>query len=162
MIRNPALTRLVSLACFSLVAAVAVYCFARNSPPELLKSFQAINPALAMQTEVLGSAPSFFYTLSLGLFIGLFAATETSGRLHCLLWLSLVFLLESTQHPAIASPLVTWLPDILPVSVWGLVGPYWLRGVFDWHDLLASFAGGMLALFAFTRLSRESFDENHH
>ena len=161
MMRNAALTRLVCLASLSLLAAMAVYCFARISPPELLKSFQAIIPALARQTAVFGSAPSFFYTLALGLFIGLFASTATRGRLHCLLWLSLVFLLESTQHPTIASLLAAWLPDVLPVSAWELVGPYWLRGVFDWHDLLASFTGGIVALIALTHLYKERPDENY-
>jgi hypothetical protein len=161
MTRSAALTRLVSLASISLFAAVAVYCFARISPPELLAPFQAISPALVTQTEIFGSAPSFFYTFALGLLIGLCASTKMSGRLHCLLWLSLVFLLESTQHPAVASLLVTWLPNILPVSAWELVGPYWLRGVFDKHDLLASFAGGMVALIALTYLSKERSDENY-
>jgi len=160
MTRNTALTWLVSLASISLLAAVAVYCFARTSPPEILASFQAINPALATQTEIFGSAPSFFYTLALGLFIGLCASTKMSGRLHCFLWLALVLLLESAQHPLIASLLVTWLPNILPESAWGLVGPYWLHGVFDQHDLLASFAGGMVALVALIYLSKERSDEN--
>ena len=158
--RNAALTRVVCLASLSFLAAMAVYCFARTSPPGLLTSFQAVNPALAGQTAVFGSAPSFFYTLALGLFIGLFASTATRGRFHCLLWLSLVFLLESTQHPAIASLLAAWLADVLPVSAWELVGPYWLRGVFDWYDLLASFTGGIVALIALTHLSRERTDEN--
>jgi len=160
MTRNTALTWLVSVASLSLFAAVGVYCFARTSPPEILTSFQAISPALVTQTEIFGSAPSFFYTLALGLFIGLCAATKMSGRLHCFLWLSLVLLLESTQHPLIASLLVTWLPNILPESAWGLVGPYWLRGVFDQHDLLASFVGGMIALIALIYLSKERSDEN--
>ena len=160
MTRSAALTWLVSVASLSLLAAVAVYCFARIYPPEILTPIQAVNTELAAQTAVFGSTPSFFYTLALGLFIGFCASTKMSGRLHCLLWVNLVFLLESTQHPEIANLLVTWLPNILPESAWGLVGPYWLRGVFDQYDLLASFAGGMVALIALIYLSKERSDEN--
>ena len=160
MTRNTALTWLVSVASISLLAAVAVYCFARTSPPEILAPFQAISPALATQTEIFGSAPSFFYTLALGLFIGLCASTKMSGRLHCFLWLALVLLLESTQRPEISNLLVTWLPNVLPVSVWELIGPFWIRGVFDLHDMLASLAGGMVTLIALTYLSKERSDEN--
>ena len=155
MTRNTAFTCLISVASLSLFAAVGVYCFARTSPPEILTSFQAISPVFAKQTEIFGSAPSLFYTLALGLFIGLCASTKMSGGLHCFFWLSLVLLLESTQHPFIASHLVTWLPDFLPESAWGLVGPYWLRGVFDQHDIMASFVGGMIALIVLTYLSKE-------
>jgi hypothetical protein len=117
----------LGIASVSFFAAVLVYSFARIYPPEILASIQATHPGLAAQTGLFGSAPSFFYTLALGLFVGLCASTQRGGRLHCLLWLSLVLLLESTQHPVIASLLVTWLPNTLPASAWELVGPYWLQ-----------------------------------
>jgi hypothetical protein len=159
--RNKPLIFKLVVASLSLFAAVLVYSFARIYPPEILASIQATHPGLAAQTGLFGSAPSFFYTLALGLFVGLCASTQRSGRLHCLLWLSLALLLESTQHPVIASLLITWLPNTLPVSAWELVGPYWLRGVFDQHDLLASLIGGMVALVALTYLSKEPTDENY-
>jgi hypothetical protein len=158
--RNKPLIFKLVVASLSLFAAVLVYNFARIYPPEILASIQATHPGLAAQTGLFGSAPSFFYTLALGLFVGLCASTQRSGRLHCLLWLSLVLLLESTQHPLITSLLVTWLPNTLPASAWELVGPYWLRGVFDQHDLLASLIGGIVALVALTNLSKERTDEN--
>jgi hypothetical protein len=155
MTRNTQLTWRLGIASLSLLVAIAVYIFARIYPPEILVPIQTTHSGLAALTGLFGSAPSFFYTLALGLFVGLCASTLRSGRLHCLLWLSLVLLLESTQHPVIASLLNTWLPNILPVSAWGLVGPYWLRGVFDQHDLLASLIGGVVALITLTYFSME-------
>lgn len=160
MTRNKPLIFKLGIASGSFFAAVLVYSFARIYPPEILVSIQATHLGLAAQTGLFGSAPSFFYTLALGLFVGLCASTQRSGQLHCLLWLSLVLLLESTQHPIIASLLVTWLPNTLPVSAWELVGPYWLRGIFDRLDLLASLIGGMVALVVLTYLSKERTDEN--
>jgi hypothetical protein len=82
MTRNIVLTWLVSIASLSLLAAVAVYCVARIYPPEILTPIQAVNTELAAQTAAFGSAPSFFYTLALGLFISACASTLTNARVH--------------------------------------------------------------------------------
>ncbi len=148
--KNKSINWIFSISGLSLLASASVYCFARTNPPELLALFQATHPELTTQTELFGSAPSFFYTLAIGLFVGLCASTQKSRQLHCLLWMCLVLILELTQHPIIAGQLVTWLPDTLPVSIWEIIGPYWFRGVFDQHDLLASLVGGGIALITFT------------
>ena len=139
------------IASTALLAAVSVYTLARIYPPELLVPFQAAQPLLTDQTGLLGSAPSFLYTLAIGLFIGS-CASASSARMHCLIWLGLVLLLEITQHPVIAEPLVSWLSETLSVSVWGIVGPYWLRGAFDPLDLIATVVGGLIALAVITYL----------
>jgi hypothetical protein len=59
-----------------------VYCVARIYPPEILTPIQAVNTELAAQTAAFGSAPSFFYTLALGLFISACASTLTNARVH--------------------------------------------------------------------------------
>ena len=160
MAANRASILIFAIAGLSLLAAVLVYSLARIDPPAILTAIQATRPGLAAETGLFGSAPSFFYTLALGLFVGLCASTQSSRQIHCLSWIGLVLLLETTQHPVIASLLVEWLPDRLPVSAWEVIGPYWLRGVFDVHDLLASIAGGMLALAVLTILWKEPADEN--
>ena len=76
--------------------------------------------------------------------------------MHCLIWLGLVLLLEITQHPVIAEPLSSWLSEMLSVSAWELVGPYWTSGVFDPLDLIATVAGGIIALAILTHLPREN------
>jgi hypothetical protein len=141
--------------------AIAVYCFARFFPPELLEPFQATNSILAAQAGFFGSAPSFFYTLAIALFIGACASTLTHARWHCLLWIALVLLLELTQHPAIGEPLSGWLATVLPGSVWEIIQPYWTRGVFDQQDLLATLAGGVIALALLTQFSTEKNHATH-
>ena len=139
--------------------AIAVYSFARIHPPELLESFQATNPILAAQTWIFGSAPSFFYTLALGLFIGSCASTVTDARVHCLAWIGLAICLELAQHPIVAVHLSTWLAAMLPESSWELIGPYWTRGIFDPLDIIASLIGGSIALVLLTHLSRRHTNE---
>ena len=113
----------LALAGTALLAAVAVYCLARIYPPELLTPFQSTIPLLAGQAGLFGSAPSLFYTFAIGLFVGTCASTPASARIHCLIWLGLALLLEISQHPVIAEPLVSWLENTLIVSSWEFVGP---------------------------------------
>ena len=101
----------------ALLAAVAVYCLVRIYPPELLTPFQSTIPALAVQAGLFGSAPSFLYIFAIGLIVGTCASTPASARTHCLIWLGLALLLELSQHPVIAEPLVEWLADTLFESV---------------------------------------------
>ena len=143
----------------ALLAAVAVYCLARIYPPELLTPFQSTIPALAVQAGLFGSAPSFFYIFAIGLIVGTCASTPASARTHCLTWLGLALLLETTQHRAIAEPLVSWLSETLLVSTWEVVEPYWSRGVFDPLDIIATVAGGLAALIILTYLSTEHRDD---
>ena len=143
----------------ALLAAVAVYCLARIYPPELLASFQSTIPILAAQAGLFGSAPSLFYTFAIGLIVGTCASTPASARTHCLFWLGLALLLEFSQHPVIAEPLVSWLADKLFVSTWEVIEPYWERGVFDPLDMIATVAGGLAALTILTYLSTEHYDD---
>jgi hypothetical protein len=143
----------------ALLAAVAVYCLMRVYPPELLTPFQLSIPALIGQAGLFGSAPSFLYIFAIGLIVGSCASTPASARTHCLIWLGLALLLELSQHPVIAEPLVAWLADTLFVSVWAIIGPYWMRGVFDSLDMVATVAGGLAALTILTSLSTEHYDD---
>ena len=152
MTRNKPLIFKLVVASLSLFAAVLVYSFTRIYPPELLVSIQATHPGLAAQTGIFDSAPSFFYTLALGLFIGASASTLTNARVHCLVWIGLAICLELTQHPIFSEHLSTWLAAILSESTWGLIGPYWTRGVFDPIDLIATLFGGLIALLLITHL----------
>ena len=149
------------IASLALLAAVAVYCFARIYPPELLASFQATQIILAAQTGLFGSAPSFFYTLSVGILVGIGASTPTGARMHCLLWIAVALCLELSQHPIVSEPLATWFAESLSESTWGLIGPYWIRGAFDQLDLLASVVGGSIALAILTYFQREHNNENN-
>jgi hypothetical protein len=80
------------------------------------------------------------------LIVGCCASTPASARTHCLIWLGLALLLEFSQHPVIAEPLVSWLADTLFVSAWQVIGPYWKKGVFDPLDMIATATGGLAAL----------------
>ena len=151
----------LGIASLALLAAIAVYCFARIYPPELLASFQTTHILLAAQTGLFGSAPSFFYTLSVGILVGAGASTLTGARMHCLLWIAVALCLELSQHPIVSEPLITWLADSLSESIWELVGPYWTRGAFDQLDLLASVVGGSIALAILTYLQTGHNNENN-
>ena len=146
----------------SLLVAIAVYCFARSHPPELLSSMQNGIPILAAQTGFFGSAPSLFYTLSIGLLIGACASTSRGARLHCLSWMGVALSLELLQLPALARPLSSWLSANLSESSWEIVYPYWTRGTFDYLDLLATLTGGLIAMVLLTRISASNRDAPDH
>ena len=145
----------LSIAGYSLLAALVVYCFARIYPPEILASFLTASSHLSSYTVIFGSAPSFFYTLSIGLFVGVCASALSSARQHCLLWVALVLFLEVSQHPTLAEPISTWLATIVPESAWEIIGPHWTRGVADPIDLIATLMGGLIALILLTCLPKE-------
>jgi len=152
MISSKALVWRLGIASTALVAAIAVYCLARTYPPELIAPFQTSHPIFTDQIGLFGSAPSFLYTLAIGLIIGSCASTQASAKIHCLTWIGLVLLLEITQHPAITEPLASWLAGTLNASAWELVGPYWSRGAFDPLDLIATVMGGLIAFTLITYL----------
>ena len=149
----------IGTAIFALLMAVAVYLFARLNPPALLEPFQITNALPGVQPGIFGSAPSLFYTLSIGLLIGVFASTSASARLHCLVWVGLALCLEISQASIISGPLISWLSTTLPNSAWELFGPYWANGVFDPLDLLATVVGGAIALAVLPYLPREVKDD---
>ena len=155
MTRNTPLIWRLGISGFSLLAAVAVYCFARIYPPDVLEPFQIAGTGLASYTGIFGSAPSFFYTLALCLTIGACASNRSTAILHSFLWIGLSLCLELTQHPTFAGSLSNWLPRMLPESTWALIGPYWTRGVFDPIDLVATLLGGLTAMFLITRSPME-------
>ena len=150
MNRGNALLSRLGIAVTALLAAVAIYCLARIYPPQLLTPYQITIPILAGQTGLFGSAPSFFYTLAIGLIVGTCAASPTSAKLHCLNWLGLAVLLEISQHPMVVKHLASWLADSSPISTWEMISPYWNRGVCDPLDLVATVAGGLAALTILT------------
>lgn len=157
---TPLLVR-YGVAVFSLTTAISVYLFARIYPPEILAPFQLTDPDLARQIAIFGSAPSFFYTLALGLLIGACTSNMTSARVHCLIWTGLALCLELSQYSGIAEPVSTWLYNISSESIWEFVGPYWSRGVFDPLDLLATLAGGAIALILLGHFPRDYTDANN-
>ena len=162
MTRNKSLIVTLGVASLSLFAAVLVYSFTRIYPPEILASIQATHPGLAAQTGLFGIAPSFLYTLALGLFIGASASTLTNARVHCLVWIGLAICLELTQHPIFSEHLSTWLAAILSESSWELIGPYWTRGAFDQLDLIATLIGGFIALALLSYLPKEVNDAHDY
>ena len=99
-----------------------------------------------LDNELFGSAPSFFYTLALGLFIGLAAPSAKAARASCLVWILSSLCLELSQLPVISLALVEWLQAPLPHWAWNLIGPYWINGTFDVFDLLATLVGGFIAI----------------
>jgi hypothetical protein len=149
----------LGIAAVSLSAAVAVYSFARAYPPALLEPLQATRSALAASPGLFGSLPSLFFTLAVGLLLGACAATPAGARLHCSLWTGLALLLELTQHPLLAVPASGLLPAILPEPIWEVIGPYWLRGSFDPLDLLATVAGGSIALAVLVKTRKDKENE---
>ena len=159
MIWRKPLTWKLGIASIALFAAVAVYLFARLNPPALLEPFQVANSLSGAPAGLFGSAPSFLYTLSIGLLIGICAWTPASGRMHCIAWIVLAFCLEVSQAPGISAILTDTLGSILPVSVFAWVGPYWNSGVFDPLDLFATVAGGAIALLLLTWLTKEKISE---
>jgi hypothetical protein len=151
MTKNTSLAWSLGIACLSLLTAIAVYNFARFQPPALIEPFKVTNSMLAAQTLVFGSAPSFFYTLALGLFTGVCALSLTQARLYCLLWVGLALCLEISQHVVFAEFISNWIMADFSDSTRALIGPYWARGVFDPLDLLATLMGGGIALYLLTR-----------
>lgn len=145
----------LAIATIALLLALAVYSFVRSQPPELLQPLQVGSTLSAEHWTLFGSAPSLLYVLSIGLIIGCCASTPESARRHVLIWMGIALFLEISQAAFIATPTSDWLSATLPESIWGLFGPYWQRGVFDPLDLLATLAGGAIALAVLTWLPRE-------
>ena len=152
MTRNISILFRLGVAIVSLLAAVAVYVFVRTNPPDIFAPIQALNADLALHQHLFESAPSAFYTLALGLFIGVCASGRSSARLHCLIWIGLALTLELSQHPVFAEVLADWTTRFVPSSVSTLIAPYWSRGVFDPWDLLATLLGGGIALYLLSHL----------
>lgn len=152
---------LLILAGFCLSLGIAVYCLARTHPPELLLPMLAPRSELVAFGGVFGSAPSFLYTLALGLVIGFCSAPRATASFHCLAWTGLCMLLEISQHSNLSALMLTGLADLLPDSSLQLVGPYWSRGVFDPADLLATLAGGLLATALIWHTTKERVDADN-
>lgn len=149
------------IATTALLAAIAVYCLARLHPPQLLTAFQATEPFLSEQTSLFGSAPSLLYTFAIGLFIGNCATSRTAARLHCSIWLGIALLLEISQHSMIAKPLASWLAAAEFAPIREFIGSYWIHGVFDPRDIVATIGGGLAALTLLAWLPTGDDDEIH-
>jgi hypothetical protein len=146
MFRKTLLDWRFAVAILCIGAAVSVYLFARVSPPEILKPLAAPSNNQVAFTGVFDSAPSFFYTLGFGLIVGRFASNDLSAKIHCLVWIGMAVLLEVSQARFFAETIVDWLPNLLAERIWAIAAPYWIRGVFDPIDLVATVAGGIIAL----------------
>ena len=149
----------LGIACLALLAALSVYLFARPSPPHLIAGLHWRSDWLTGYSAYLHSAPSLFYTLAIGLFIGICASTRGAALRHCALWIGLAACLELSQAAFIAARLADWLESILFASAWDTIGPYWQQGVYDPFDLLATFAGGAVAILLLSRFSTGKADE---
>lgn len=149
----------LGVASVSLLIALSVYVFARPSPPNLIAGLNWRSDWLAGYSAYLYSAPSLFYTLAIGLCIGVCASSRGAALRHCAFWTGLAACLELTQAPIIAVRLADWLEPVLAASAWLAIGPYWQQGVFDPLDLVATFAGGALAILFLTRFSTGQADE---
>ncbi len=156
---NVYLAAILGIACLALLVALSVYVFARPSPPDLIAGLHWRSDWLTGYSAYLNSAPSLFYTLAIGLLIGVCVSTRSAALRHCALWIGLAACLELTQAPFIAARLADLLGSILFASVWDAIGAYWQRGVFDPLDLLATFAGGAVAILLLFRFSTERADE---
>ena len=156
--RNP-ITWSLGIAGGALLAAIAVYLFTRLNPPALLEPFQVTSTLSGVRAGLFGSAPSFLYTLSIGLLIGVCASTRSGARKHCLSWTGLALALELSQAEIFTTPISHHLAAILPDPAWQVVGSYWTRGVFDPLDLLATLLGGTIALAILTCMPGEKIGE---
>lgn len=134
------------MAGISMMIAIGVYVFARTNPPCIFEPFNTTNSLSTDLTWLFGSAPSLFYTLSIGLLLGACTATRFSAVLHCLLWICLALILEVSQQAEIAGLFFGSPLGLDSNSVWGVARHYWSRGVFDPIDLVATIVGGLLAL----------------
>ena len=155
MARSAALCWGLVVALASLAAAVAVYDLARAFPPKFLDALQVFDSVLRLPGWLSGSAPSFFFSLALALMIGLAAAPRSAGR-HCLAWIAIALTLEITQLRALAVGLSDRLAATLPDWAWRSIAAYWTAGTFDLNDLLASAAGGALALLLVQHFNKAS------
>jgi hypothetical protein len=142
---TPNILRL-GIAGLSLLSAISVYLFLRLDPPALLEPFHSSLQWFVPPGELSGCLPSFFYTLSIGLLLAAVASNLSDARLHCLIWVAIALVLELTQHALVAERIAGFLEYYSPGIVVGITGPYWIRGVFDPFDLIATVAGGMLAM----------------
>ena len=75
----------LGIAASSLVLALAVYVFAREYPPALVAPMQATKPLLLEHGRLFGNAPSLFYTLAIGLLLGVTSADHGRGQMHGLM-----------------------------------------------------------------------------
>ena len=98
----------LGIACLALLAASSVYLFARPSPPDLIAGLHWRSDWLTGYSAYLHSAPSLFYTLAIGLVIGICASTRGAALRHCALWIGLAACLELTQAAFIAARLADW------------------------------------------------------
>ena len=146
------------IAGISMLTAVAVYGFARTYPPEILVPIAATIDYPSSLTGLFGSAPSFFYTMALGLVIGICASTLSSAIFHCSIWTGLALILELSQHPMIAHSVSSWIRSNSFDSVSRLFEPFWSVGVFDPLDLLATLVGGVIAMYLIICLLPEKDD----
>lgn len=151
----------LSIAASSLALALAVYVFAREYPPAIMASLQAPVPWLLEHGRVFDSAPSLFYTLALGLLLGVISKERGRGQIHCLVWTVIALLLELSQAPGIAGAF-TAATDRLPLLVANLFTPYWANGTFDPVDMLAVLLGGAMALGVLRLLPMVSEDVPTH
>ena len=134
-----------------MAAAVAVYDLARAYPPAILAAFQVSDRLVPLPAWLRGSAPSFFFTLSIGVLVGIAAGPDRTGR-HVFRWLAIVLGLEFAQLPFFADGAAAFLAAALPDTGWHVIATYWTAGTFDFFDIAAAVGGGWLALLIVRRV----------
>ena len=154
MLQPGSSTRNLGIAALALVGGFLVYSLARYHPPALLIPQGVAIDELVAMPGLFGWAPSFLYTLAIALVIAACVPDPTRARWHCVAWTGLCLLLELSQHPAIADPLGAWMASVSPTALDQHLLPYWHSGVFDPLDLIATLAGGLIALALITRQTR--------
>ena len=133
----------------ALLAAVAVYCFARVYPPQIFAPFAQAHSPLLAHLSFTGNAPSFFYSLALVMFICLAAGSLADAKRHCLHWTILAVGLELSQLSTVPGVIIELAPGLVADTTWQMLAAYWIRGVFDPLDILATIAGGGIGLMLF-------------
>jgi hypothetical protein len=159
---NKMLAARLIFACLSMLAAIAVYLLLRIDAPMLFQPLQAADAVLSAPGVITGCAPSFLYTLAIGLCFGACAPSAMAARWHCVGWSVLALLLEFSQVPVVATAIGGALPSLLPAPASSLIAPYWEHGVFDWLDIVATVLGGGLALISIRYLPGRRKHESAH
>jgi len=131
----------------ALLLGLLVYVTDRGyAPPALMQTLPAL--AGSHWFGALGQwLPSFVHTLAFSLFTAAalpIAATPRYGV--CIAWAMVNILFEVGQHPRISPSLAAWLQGGLgDRSITRMLSSYFVRGTFDWGDILATVAGALAA-----------------
>ena len=149
------MTKLLGISVLSLLAAFAVYLFARIYLHEILIPFLATGSKLSSYIGIFVGAPSFYYSLPTGLLIAFCAWALSHAVRHCLFRIVLILPLEISRHPSLAELDPIRLATVEPESCREIGGPRWARGVFDPKYLITTLMGRLIALVLLIYVPKE-------